>query len=85
MTRSKIAKFGETHVESTKEFRKLVAASHRLRYRSSSHPGADNCERRPDAGKKPYDQGTLLRVVQLNALPTSEVVEKINSAASIFR
>lgn len=35
-------------------------------------------------GKKPYDQGTLLRVVQLNALPTSEVVEKINERGVDF-
>jgi len=36
-------------------------------------------------GKKPYDQGTLLRVVQLNALPTSEVVEKINERGVDFQ
>lgn len=36
-------------------------------------------------GKKPYDQGTLLRVVQLNALPTSEVVEKINERGVDFK
>ena len=35
--------------------------------------------------KKPYDQGTLLRVVQLNALPTSEVVEKINERGVDFQ
>lgn len=35
--------------------------------------------------KKPYDQGTLLRVVQLNALPTSEVVEKINERGVEFK
>lgn len=36
-------------------------------------------------GRKPYDQGTLLRVVQLNALPTSEVVEKINERGVDFQ
>src|ERR1041384_7855793 len=36
-------------------------------------------------GKKPYDQGTLLRVVQLNAVPTSEVVDKINERGVDFR
>jgi hypothetical protein len=36
-------------------------------------------------GKKPYDQGTLLKVVQLNALPTSEVVEKINERGVDFQ
>lgn len=36
-------------------------------------------------GKKPYDQGTLLRVVQLNALPTNEVVEKINERGVDFQ
>lgn len=36
-------------------------------------------------GKKPYDQGTLLRVVQLNALPTTEVVEKINERGVDFQ
>ena len=36
-------------------------------------------------GKKPYDQGTLLRVVQLNALPTNEVVDKINERGVDFK
>jgi hypothetical protein len=36
-------------------------------------------------GKKPYEEATLLRVVQLNALPTSEVVEKINERGVDFR
>jgi hypothetical protein len=35
--------------------------------------------------KKPYDEGTLLRVVQLNALPTSEVVDKINERGVDFK
>src|SRR2546426_606376 len=36
-------------------------------------------------GKKPYDQSTLLKVVQLNALPTSEVVGKVNERGVDFQ
>ena len=35
--------------------------------------------------KKPYDRDTLLRVVQLNALPTSEVVSAIQQRGVDFR
>src|SRR4029077_2442653 len=35
--------------------------------------------------KKPYDKDTLLRVVQLNAIPTSEVVEHIQQRGVEFR
>ena len=35
--------------------------------------------------KKPYDRDTLLKVVQLNAIPTSEVVEHIQQRGVDFR